>query len=238
MYKKINFIPRDKKVYNVLDCPKSSKLYIPDWYKKSKNTWIDNTSAGIERPGMKGCLPFLDAFTSGYIHELPCDIEFVKNKNGDLSYAWHGEHISGIRPLITRQQESGGAPQTLPEFEGYYNIEFQWYTMWDAKTPKGYSTFYQHPINRFDLPFITMSGVIDTDRWNGDGPVPFLLKKDFEGTIPAGTPIIQFFPFKRENWKSEKNEYDEEKQTREMYKLKRYARNGYKKIAWSKKEYL
>lgn len=235
MNKKITFIPRDKEVNTVLDYPKTSKLYIPNWYKHSKSTWKNNI--GIERPGMKACLPFIDAFTSGYIHELPCDIEFIKNKDGTLSYTWSRSRGSEIRPLITRQEEND-APNTLPEFDGYYNIEFQWYTMWDPKTPKGYSTFYQHPINRFDLPFITMSGVVDTDRWHGNGPVPFLLKKDFEGVIPAGTPIIQFFPFKRENWKSEKNEYDEKKQLKETYSLKKYFRNGYRKIAWSKKEFL
>ena len=29
------------------------------------------------------------------------------------------------------------------------------------------------------------------------------MKEDFEGVIPAGTPIIQIIPFKRENWNSE-----------------------------------
>jgi hypothetical protein len=50
------------------------------------------------------------------------------------------------------------------------------------------------------LPFFTLSGVTDTDTWGGSDVLNFALKKDFEGVIPAGTPIVQIIPFRRETW--------------------------------------
>jgi hypothetical protein len=58
-------------------------------------------------------------------------------------------------------------------------------------------------MNRFDLPFINTVGIIDNDKINLSGSLPFFLQQGFTGTIPAGTPYVQIFPFKREDWQSE-----------------------------------
>jgi hypothetical protein len=58
-------------------------------------------------------------------------------------------------------------------------------------------------MNRFDLPFLNTTGIIDNDVTHLSGNVPFFLIKGWTGTIPAGTPYIQIFPFKREDWKAE-----------------------------------
>jgi len=232
--KKVVFIPSHKNVSDIFDSPKPSKNYLPDWYRNLGSKFT--LSNGFLHPGPTKCLPFLDSFTSGYTHLLPCDIEIkydgTKDGRDILSYRWFEQ----IRPIITRQEENG-APYTLPSFDGYYNTELQWYTSWDPKTPKGYSTMYHHPSNRFDLPFHTFTGITDTDKWSGWGPVPFLLKKGFEGIIPAGTPIIQFTFIKREKWKSSFEEYDEKKHAKAQFNLKKYFSGGYKKHYWEKKEF-
>lgn len=237
MNKKVFFVPASEEVENILEIPKPAKKYLPDWYKKLPFNFIN--SDGFEGAGPTRCMPFLDSFTSGYIHELQCDVEIQyngidpKTKKDLISYRWSSKFS---RPIITRQEENG-APHSLPSFDGYYNTEFQWYTDWDPKTPDGYSTIYHHPFNRFDLPFQTFTGITDTDKWHGTGPVPFLIKRGFEGIIPAGTPIIQFTFIKRENWESSIKKYDKKTNPKEIFKLKKHFFNAYKKSYWQKKEY-
>jgi hypothetical protein len=47
-----------------------------------------------------------------------------------------------------------------------------------------------------------MPGIVDTDTYNAAVNFPFVLNEPnkFEGLIPAGTPIAQVIPFKREFW--------------------------------------
>jgi hypothetical protein len=240
MTKKISFIPRNFEVASGIPSPKPSKEYMPEWFKDMKPSFINKF--GFLKAGPTRCMPLLDSFTSGYIHELIVDVEVI-NKGKDpetgkdlIEYKWAGMEGSKLRPLITRQEENG-APYSIPKFDGYHDVEFQWYTMWDAKTPKGYSTFYHHPNNRFDLPFQTFSGIIDTDNWWGAGPIPFILKEGFEGIISAGTPIIQFTPIKRESWESKAEEFDLAKKIKEEIVVKKYFFGGYKKEHWIRKEF-
>jgi hypothetical protein len=90
----------------------------------------------------------------------------------------------------------------MPTPEGHYPGVWTWETPMQIITPKGYSVMFMHPTNRYDLPFITAGGTIDTDKNGGyGGSIPFYLQKGFEGMIPKGTPYLQIIPFKRENWK-------------------------------------
>jgi hypothetical protein len=62
------------------------------------------------------------------------------------------------------------------------------------------------PLNRLDLPFRSLTAVIDADVFyhilpdpmQGGGNYPFYLNRGFEGIIPIGTPMCQYIPFKRE----------------------------------------
>ena len=79
-----------------------------------------------------------------------------------------------------------------------------WSFDFSLKTPKGYSVLFCHPLNRFELPFQTFSGVVETDEYNQGTHFPFYIKKLNVGEIiiiKKGTPIVQIIPFKRENWK-------------------------------------
>jgi hypothetical protein len=183
----------------------------------------------------KKCIPFLDSLTSGYTQELPCDVRFTCNTEDDdpvIEYRWSG----GIRPLSTRREDSRSS-NSMPHFDGYYKTEFHWNTFWEPKTPIGYSTLYFHPANRFDLPFMTHNGIIDTDKWSITGPIPFVLKKGFSGLIPAGTPIYQIIFIKREVWNSEASEYDEEYIKNISESARKFVVDRYKKQIWSRKEY-
>lgn len=60
---------------------------------------------------------------------------------------------------------------------------------------------FVHPLNREELPFRTLAGRVDCDRFAG-GFVHFpALWTDpgFEGSLPKGTPVAQAFPVPRES---------------------------------------
>jgi hypothetical protein len=94
-----------------------------------------------------------------------------------------------------------------------------------------------HPVNRYDLPFITLTGVVDSDIAMSPGNLPFFIKKDFEGIIPKGTPIVQIFPFKRDDWKSQEDMSLVEEGKKETLLALRLAFGYYKSYVWKKKTY-
>jgi hypothetical protein len=75
-----------------------------------------------------------------------------------------------------------------------------------------------------------MEGVVDTDTYNAPVNFPFVLKNvNFEGLIPAGTPIAQVIPFKREEWKMQiGTEKDLEKQSDSIKGLRSKMFDSYK----------
>lgn len=234
----VKFIPKDKDTELCIPSPKPAKSYIPKWYKDlpTELSTIDNL--GMDGSAKK-CIPFLDSFTSGYIQELPCDVS-IENHGIDketgiekLSYNWAGPY----KPMSTRMEDTK-SQNALPHFPGFYNAEFHWNSFWEPQTPKGYSTLYFHPANRFDLPFLTLNAIIDTDRWSITGPVPFLLKSGFSGIIPAGTPMYQMIFIKRDEWHSSKEQFNEKFEKYNRFQIKKFLKGeGYKKLYWSKKEY-
>lgn len=235
--KKVFFIPKNEEVFDCIKHPQPAKRYIPDWFKKMPQSLLDVDGNKLDGTA-KICPPFTDSFLMGYIQELPCDILInyngydEKNKMDLIEYQWSGD----FRPLSTRLEESRSS-RVLPDFNGYYKTEFHWNTFWEPETPTGYSTLYMHPLNRYDLPFLTLNGVIDTDKWSIGGALPFLIKHGFQGIIPAGTPIYQTIFIKRESWSSDAKEYDKRKQSKMGYSIKKFFTGGYKKEYWSRKEY-
>jgi len=227
---KVLFIPKDKDTEISIPRPQPSKRYIPDWFKDMPISVNTIDGLGSDHTAKK-CIPFLDSLTSGYIQELACDVYIEPTADGEINYRWAGP----FRPMSTRREETRSS-NSMPNFSGYYNQEFHWNSFWEPKTPDGYSTFYFHPANRFDLPFLTHNAIIDTDKWPLTGPVPFVIKKGFSGLIPAGTPIYQMLFIKRDVWNSEGAEYDEKIKQVE-FSVRRMFTDGYKKNIWSKKEY-
>jgi hypothetical protein len=132
---------------------------------------------------------------SGYVYRTPCDIE-VSEVNGKVK----------ITVLNPQNQDFVGARPAMPQFvppQGYHEDHFAWWADWAVELPEGYSALYSQPFNRFELPFLTTSGIIDNDKVHLPGTMPFFIVKGFTGVIPAGTPYAQIMPFKRENWIAE-----------------------------------
>jgi len=229
----IQFIPSSEETSIVVPHPKPAKNYMPDWYKEIANP-LHNGSVGIDENGalentnLKMCMPFLDTLTSGYIQETWCDIYFSQ-ENNNLLYRYT------TQPEILSIREKSD----LNVGQEYYNSELIWKTPWITKTPPGWSSLIVHPLNRFDLPFFTVSGIIDTDKFNHSsfGALPFYVKSSFQGIIPAGTPMFQIIPFERSKWVSEIKEFNNEVNRKKFHDVKRKFFGFYKHEMWVKKTY-
>lgn len=220
--------PHDK---TQLGKPAPIKKFLPDWYRKAETTFVDKKS-GQEMSGLKKCIPFLDIMMSGYTLVTPFDIYVSKAEDGSIKFGWDGPDGSG--GFIGERPDELGA--TIPRPAGHLPNHLVWAMEWGFKVPRGWSILVSHPFNRFDLPFTTTSGLIDSDKFWGNGNMPFFLKEGFTGTIPANTPIAQLVPVKRASWQAVHDQSllpDYSFQGNDVRK----EGNSYKKSYWVKKEY-
>ena len=172
--------------------PVPSKKVIPDWYKNLESYMngkkIPN-GEGSTLATIKRCMPVFDALTTGYIIVSPVDI-YVSKKENKFWYEWPSENPISFHPV----EQAPNHP--LANGENYP----KWINPWSIETPKGYSCLFVPPFHRKN-PFVVLEGIVDTDTYKSNVNFPFVMTDlEFEGLIPAGTPIVQVIPFKREEW--------------------------------------
>ena len=231
------------------DYPVPIKLNIPEWFKKLEHTVLNKT--------VKGCMPFLDSLTSGYLLKMPQDFNVrhnVDNKNEkgedfkdsfqtfglhEMSQLLNAKLInlnSGIDVHSTKQL--GEAPfikknKNLP----FYKI----INPWKIKTPKGYSCLFVPPLNNSDDRFSIIPAIVDTDTFPNEINFPIVINGDkypvLETTIKKGAPYVQIIPFKRDSWKMtvRARKQKEIQNSRLFYGLKLF--NIYKDKYWNKKSW-
>jgi hypothetical protein len=191
---------------------------LPDWLKampaqaySAVNRREDNT--------IKRCAPVVDAMTSGFLLPLICDLRI---ENGAMS--WDNELPPGSAVDFPRSPISfhdEGQVAGTPLFErDRFLIKFN--NLWCIEAPEGYAVFFTHPVNRFDLPFTTLSGLVDCDRYQ-DNWIHFPAHwhdLNVNGVLPRGTPIVQCIPVKREKWTAETEAFTAD-ETRRVHELKK-----------------
>jgi hypothetical protein len=182
----------------VIPPPVPAALGLPDWLKTMPAETFDALGQQ-DMQTVKRCPPFIDAMTSGFLIPLICDLRV---ENGEFS--WENDlppagAVNFIRSPIGFHNPS--QVTGTPLFDGdRFPIKF--HNLWTIEAPEGFSLFFTHPVNRFDLPFTTLSGLVDCDRYR-DGWVHFPAHwhdMNFNGLLPRGTPIAQCIPVKREKW--------------------------------------
>jgi hypothetical protein len=218
----ISFHPGSEEIYNNIPCPVPTKYLIPQWYK---NIPIPENFMNV-----KSCIPFLDTLSSGYTQVTWDDIH-VKNVDNKLEV--YAEKSNVISQFNIREKSDIEISST------FHKIELIWTRPWSVELPEGYSALVTHPINRYDLPFVTLSGIVDFDTYNHVklGNIPFYIYSDFQGVIPKGTPMFQIIPIKREDWELKKELYDEaiwQEKEKKRYSMKAGA---YKKMFWQRKRF-
>lgn len=238
---KIQFQAFDKDIEILFEKPRPAVQVIPEWYKNMPTRMDEENIDGLSKNTtavsnltLKGCSPFLDALSTGYIFELPFDIEFRKS-NGMINVRW-ATNID-----LIGQHGLDQAPGLPSSFNGSSGL-LKWKPGWRVITPKGYSCLFTHPINRHDLPFRTFSGVVDTDIYSLGVELPFqLLDSKIDKDIfilERGTPICQILPFKREDWQSQTIPFDEDANRKNLFLLKSKIVRSYKQQFWQKKSYI
>lgn len=210
--------------------PKPSSQFIPQWYKD-----IDSYVTGKKIPNTKGstsgtvkrCIPVFDAVTSGYIITSAADV-YISLKGELPWYEWASLDLIEFHPVEQAPNHPKNTGFSYPK----------WMNPWSIETPKGYSVLVTQPMHH-DLPFTILPGVVDTDTYHPPINFPFVMNDpDFEGVIPAGTPIAQIIPFKRESWKmSFGNEKNVKKQADQAAWVTTRFFDRYKNFFWHKKQY-
>lgn len=206
-----------------IDRPTASTKNVPSWYRTMPGV-TDKIST------VKKCVPFLDAFAMGYHIPLMADVEWNKETE-EFSFS------SKIPPVSHHYSSQTQEVDLPPEFDPQPH---KWNNAWQIKTPRGYSTLFIHPLNRLDLPFYSFTGVVDTDKHPLIINFPFVLRKDFNGLIPQGTPIIQAIPFKRDKWSSsflDSLMKDKHNVSKISHENAQPPFGWYKRNFWSRKEY-
>jgi hypothetical protein len=143
-------------------------------------------------------MPVFDVMSSGYMFKTFCDLNVEKNEE-NTSWQWSMDDFIAIESHKKSQFDSMPIDKDLWDTE----FAFKFINPWIMRTPKGYSTLFTMPFHHYNLPFYTLPAVVDTDKHPIAVNFPFLIRKDFKGLIPAGTPFVQAIPFKRDDWDSE-----------------------------------
>lgn len=210
--------------------------FIPEWYRKSNpkvngyDSFLSPENPQATTSTYKKCSPFYDAMTLGYMVHLTADIEVLENTIGGIQIIWRTR-----RDIITTH--SNNQWEGLPCPDGYYPFVFKFNNQFKFSTPKNTSLLFMQPSNRFDLPFTTINGVVDADKYNLAIHFPFFIKEDFRGIIEAGTPIVQVIPFERKNWERKIYKYSPSEVMRDLEIFKSKIKRSYKNLYWTKKNY-
>lgn len=212
-YKEIEFSAHEDYFALKEDYPSPIKLNIPDWYKKLEHNILKKT--------VKGCMPFLDTLTTGYVLKMPQDFYLRHNvdcqdKEGNNikdSFQTFGLHeVTQYLNAKFLNLNSALEIHSLSQVEGspliQKNKNLPFYKIlnpWKIKTPKGYSCLFLPPLNNSDDRFSIIPGIVDTDTFPNEINFPIVINGDkypvLEDTIKKGTPYVQIIPFKRDNWK-------------------------------------
>lgn len=221
-----------RKEFEGIGQPLPAKKVLPEWYRTSENEILDINSGEVS-PGLKKCVPFLDAMISGYVLVTPMDIFISKNEDGSLNLGWNSAEI--FQDFIAERPKELG--EKMPRPAGHYPNHLAFKGFWGFKTPKGWSVLVVQPLNRHDIPFTITSGIMDSDKYSTSGNIPFFIREDFVGVIPAGTPFAQLIPIKRAKWSSIGNDSGIRYLEGLQGEFVRSPGKSYKKYFWQRKEY-
>jgi hypothetical protein len=171
---------------------------LPDWFKSMPQKAF-STLLHSEQMTLKKCPPFIDAMTYGFLVPLIDDLTI---ENG--TFTWQRSVPAGSVTNYSRSPidfHDNNQVAGTPFFDDdRFVIKFT--NFWTFELPPGYSLLITHPINRQDLPFQTLTGLVDVDRYH-DNFINFPAHwhdLGFNGVLPKGTPVAQCLPIKRDTW--------------------------------------
>ena len=232
MSNEIEFVAQDDHVWNVRPRPYPAVKNLPQWWKDIPAYHNNEKKLNLSpapNVTVKRCVPTLDALGAGYYVPLWADL-LVKQDNGFPTLTWNTN--TPVADVWTQSQVSSF------EFkDGYSKLAFKNFHGWTIKTPPGWSCMFIHPIAYPNLPFEVIPGIVDTDVFNVDINVPFIIKEGFEGIIERDTPMFQVVPFKRETWDSKFSVKDNSEHFFDIERFRSKINRSYASLIKDKKRY-
>jgi hypothetical protein len=185
----------DPALIDVLARPVFARHALPDWVREMPPMAFSAVHGQNVRT-VKHCPPFIDAMVHGFIIPLPCDVMI---RDGVFSWDWDLPALSV--EAHSRSPLSFHAPAQVmaTPFHDPSSAIVKFNSFWTIELEPGHSLFATHPINRPDLPFRLLTGLVDCDRFSDVGVLfpAVWTNPGFNGMLARGTPIAQCFPVAR-----------------------------------------
>lgn len=194
----------------ILPRPIAANRGHPEWLKIMPASVVAH-EFGVELDTVKRCPPFVDAMGCGFLMPLACDIEV---KAGEFEWHWDIPHSTMMDEMNARSplafHASAQATGTPLHDEASFVLKFN--NFWSIELEPGWSLLVTHPFNRADLPFLTLTGLVDCDTFSHSLiNFPTVWRDpDFEGRLAKGTPVAQCVPVKRQPLDLEFSEFEGE----------------------------
>lgn len=211
--------------------PVPATRVVPEWYKAMPEYWNGKREVVDTQitHTVKKCVPVWDALTAGYVIRTHVDIQ-VSERGGQAYYEWPSQNAIGFHPVEQAPNHpavTAGVPYP------------KWHSPWAISTPRGYSCLFIPPMHNPNGIFTVMPGIVDTDTYTAPVNFPFTLDDQaWRGIIPAGTPMVQVIPFKRDDWAMRMgSDKDIQAQGRVTTRLRSVWFNSYKRHFWTRKQY-
>ena len=209
---------------DILTIPAPANKFIPEWYRHlpthSKSERDHSGSFGMTA---KKCLPMLDIMTHGFIIPLAGDIHIRTNEDASQIDITENRYIK-----LTDEHSQAQVGSKFP-FPKQHLVKF--INPFVIKTPPGYSCMFIPPVNHIETRFMALGGIVDTDKYNREINFPSVwMATNFDEILPAGTPIVQVIPYKRDTTIEHCNTRpftDNEYKKREIIRMKQDNQQSY-----------
>lgn len=199
---------------------KLAKECLPEYWKKMEIKMADGGESVRKCPGIG------DWMQLGYIIPAWTDIDI--DQSGDY----------GPSVLVSNGRESAAAHppaqcKGMLDQKSHFGGSIKLPHNWKIITSPGWSIMIMPLWYWKDQPWEAMPGIIHTDNHHGEVNINFVLKsKESIIHIPAGTPLVQIIPFKRESVEAVSRAETQEDINRYKIILKAYEwmKNGVSKF--------
>lgn len=186
----------DPALIDSLPRPAPAREFLPGWLREMpRHAFSDLHDEDVRT--VKHCPPFVDAMSQGFVIPLPCDVTV---QDGRLSWDWNIPALSiAMHPRAPISFHAPAQVEGTP-FHQPKQVIVKFNSFWTIELEPGWSLFATHPVNRADLPFRLLSGVVDADRFHDVGILfpAVWLDPGFSGVLPRGMPVAQCIPVRRE----------------------------------------
>ena len=186
----------DPSLIDLLPRPVPARAMLPAWLRRMAPRVPSEVHQRSIRT-VKQCPPFVDAMSHGFMILLPCDVTV---EAGQFSWNWPLPALAvKEHPRAPLSFHVPGQIADTPLARGG-NCAIKFNSFWTIELDAGWSLMAVHPINRDDLPFRLVTGMVDSDRFTDVGINFPAIWTDpgFAGTLPRGTPVAQCYPVPRD----------------------------------------